>query len=124
MSLPLQLGRYGLVGAVGTAAHYALMGLLMAVFGIAAVAASTAGAIAGALVNYVLNYYYTFCSDKHHGEAIVKFWAVAGLGWGVNAAVLAGGLDGLGLAVIPAQLLATGVVFLLTFVLNRLWTFA
>ncbi len=125
VSLPVgQLSRYGLVGAVGTAVHYALMAALLWTLTEDAVLASTAGAVAGALVNYVLNYFYTFRSDKHHLEAIVKFWIVAAIGWGVNGAVLALGIDTLGLPIIPAQLVATGVVFFLTFGLNRIWTFA
>ncbi|HID50062.1 MAG TPA: GtrA family protein, partial [Chromatiales bacterium] len=57
-------------------------------------------------------------------EAVVKFWIVAVFGWVVNGAVLALATDGLGLPVVPGQLAATGVVFFLSFGLNRIWTFA
>ena len=125
VSMPFgQLSRYGVVGAVGTAVHYALMAGLLWTLTEDAVLASTAGAVAGAVVNYVLNYVYTFRSDKPHLEAIVKFWIVAAIGWGLNGAVLMLATDGLGLPVVPGQLAATGVVFFLTFGLNRIWTLA
>ncbi len=125
VSIPVrQLSKYGLVGAVGTGVQYALMALLLWQMMDDAVLASTLGAVAGAFVNYLLNYFYTFRSDKGHVEALIKFWIVAIVGWSVNAGVLAFGISALGLPVIPAQLIATAMVFFLTFVLNRMWTFS
>ncbi len=123
MAFFVELSKYGVVGLIGTAVHYTIMAILIRGFSVEVVLSSTSGAMAGALVNYVLNYFYTFRSDKHHHEAMVKFWLIASLGWGLNAGILAVNEYLLGINVILAQLTATAVVFVVTFFLNRRWTF-
>ena len=123
MTFFVQMSKYGVVGLIGTAVHYTLMAILIRGLSAEVVLASTLGAIAGALVNYVLNYFYTFRSDRHHHEAIVRFWIIASIGWGINAGILAINEYLLGMHVILAQLTATAVVFVITFFMNRRWTF-
>ncbi len=123
MAFVVEMGKYGIVGLIGTAVHYTTMAILIRVFSFEVVLASTCGAIAGALVNYVLNYFYTFRSKKDHRDAIVKFWLIAAIGWGINAGILAMNEYLVGINVIPAQLTATVVVFVVTFLMNRRWTF-
>ena len=118
-----ELGRYGIVGLIGTAAHYTVMAVLLNIFLFDVVLATTLGAIIGAIINYVLNYFYTFRSDKGHMEAMVKFWLIAVCGWIINAAIMALNEYVVGFHVIPAQLMATAVVFVITFLMNKRWTF-
>ncbi|VAW63699.1 hypothetical protein MNBD_GAMMA11-1492 [hydrothermal vent metagenome] len=122
-SLIAELSRYGLVGLTGTAVHYLIMaGLLY--FSISDVVfATSAGATSGALINYILNYFYTFRSNKRHGEAIMKFWLIAALGVGINAGIMALNKYISNFSVIPVQLAATATVFVITFWINRRWTF-
>ncbi len=62
---------YGGAGAIGTAAHFAILAALVQFADAGAVAASTVGAIVGAIVNYTLNYRFTFASrrDASRGAA-------------------------------------------------------
>ena len=88
-----------------------------------AVAASTAGAVAGALVNYALNHRWTFASTRAHGHAAPRFGAIALAGIAVNAIVMTAMLSLVGVHYLVAQVVATGVVFVASFLANRAWTF-
>jgi len=118
-----QFIRYGMAGAVGTAAQYAILCILVEGFAIGAVIASSVGAVAGAFVNYVLNYRYTFKSERPHADALAKYGVVSVAGIVLNGLVLALGTSALSLHYLGAQVLATLVVFFAAFTLNRAWTF-
>jgi len=119
----LQLIKYGTVGAAGTAAQYAILIGLVTGAGSSPVVASTIGAVAGAAVNYVLNYHYTFRSSRPHGVSLVKYFAVSVAGIALNALVLAAGTSLLGIHYFSAQVIATVVVLVSGFAVNRAWTF-
>lgn len=115
--------RYALVGAVGTAAHYVVLIVLVQGAGVGPVPGSTAGAFVGAIVNYVLNHRYTFASRKLHTHALPRFAAIACAGMIANAALLAILVNGFGVFYLVAQVVATLAVLGLTYVTNRAWTF-
>jgi putative flippase GtrA len=118
-----QLLRYGFAGSIGTALQYAMLVGLVQYAHAPAVAASTAGAIAGAIVNYALNHRWTFASARSHGHALPRFAAVALAGIGINAIVMGAMLSLVGVHYLAAQIVATGVVFVASFLANRAWTF-
>lgn len=118
-----QFLRYAGAGAIGTAAHYAVLIALVQLAHAGAVAASTAGAIVGALVNYGLNYRFTFASRKAHTRALPRFAAVALGGVALNAIVLAALLATFGPHYLVAQVVATAAVLVAGYLANRLWTF-
>jgi putative flippase GtrA len=119
----VQLIKYGTAGAVGTAVQYAILIGLVEGFGSNAVVASTLGAVAGALVNYALNYHYTFKSRRPHSISLAKYTVVSAGGIALNAVVLAAATSLFGMHYVGAQVLATIVVFLAAFAVNRVWTF-
>jgi putative flippase GtrA len=118
-----QFIRYAGAGAVGTAVHYVILIALVQLAGAGSVAASTAGAIMGALVNYALNRRYTFASRREHRHALPRFFAVAGAGVLLNAAVLAVLVAAIPVHYLALQLVATGTVLGAGFAANRRWTF-
>jgi len=122
-SMVSQFLRYAGAGAFGTAAHYAILIALVILTGVGAVTASTAGAIAGALVNYAVNHRFTFASRRAHRTSLPRFFAVAGVGVLLNAAIMTAMLAVLPLHYLVAQAAATVVVLALGFVVNRKWTF-
>jgi putative flippase GtrA len=118
----VHLARYGLIGAVGTAAHYAGMALLLWA-GVAALYATQVGSAIGALVNYLLLSAAYRVDANAHWRTGPKFVLTALLAWFLNG-LLFGLLHGLlGLSAWPAQLLVTALVFGLGFALNHYWTF-
>lgn len=110
---------YASVGAVGTAVHFAVLFAVLDVAG--AVLASTLGAICGLLVNYQLARHFVFAQSKPRRGDFVRFVIVAICGLGVNATIISTLLGVLPVAL--SQLLASAVVVLLGFSLNRQWTF-
>ena len=114
--------RYTTVGAFATAVHYLV--LVIWVEGIAGPAylGSGIGAVVGAQVAYAGNRWFTFA----HAGAITASWPrfqiTALLGALLGMAVVALGVR-LGAHYLLAQVVATGLSLLLTFAINRAWTF-
>jgi putative flippase GtrA len=117
-----RLGRYLGVGAVATLVHWGLLVVAVEALGWPAWLGSGVGAVAGAQVAYAGNRRLTFA----HRGAIVRSWprfqftALAGavLGMGIVALAVHWRLHYL-----VGQALATGTVALVTYVVNRHWTF-
>ena len=118
-----QFVRYGGAGAVGTAAHFAVLAVLVQLAGASPVGASTAGAIVGAIINYALNYRFTFASRRAHHVALPRFVAIAAMGIVLNAVVLWAALAFVRPHYLVAQVAATGAVLVAGFFANRKWTF-
>ena len=112
------------IGAVGTAGHYLTLIILVEFIYLSPVIATTAGFVVGAIINYVLNYKYTFNSTKNHTEAFSKFAVVAVIGAAMNAFIMQAGLEYFEINYLLVQILATAVVLLWNFFINKIWTFA
>lgn len=123
MTLARQGLRYAAVGAVATAAHYALLALLVEAAHAAPGWAAVAGAVLGAQVAFAGNRRFTFGHRGPLWPAWWRFQATAVLGAAVSGAVVALGVRA-GWHYLAAQLLATGLGLLLTFAVNRRWSFA
>lgn len=122
-ALAAQGRRYLMVGAVATAAHYALMVAAVEAGHWRPALAAGAGAALGAQVAFVGNRAFTF---EHRGPwwpAWWRFQATALLGMATSMAVVAAG-TALGLHYLLAQAAATGLALVLTFLVNRRWTFS
>lgn len=114
---------FAAVGAVGLAAHYAVLLVLVEIAGADPVAASVAGFLVGAVVNYGLNRRVVFRSDRAHRAAGPRFFAVAASGLALNALLMTLLVDRLGLYYLAAQVLVTGGLVVWHFLLNKYWTF-
>jgi putative flippase GtrA len=115
--------RYAAVGAVATAAHWGLMAVLVEPGLAPAWLASGAGAVLGAQLAFAGNRVFTF---GHRGPVAAAWWrfmGTAALGALAGMAVVALAVAA-GLHYLLAQALATALVLLLTFAVNRRWTFA
>ncbi len=85
---------------------------------------SAIGFTAGLLVNYALQYRWTFRSSAAHSVVFTRFVSVylatlvvnTGIFWTLN--------EPLGIPYILAQIITTGMVMILNFLLNRHYTFA
>jgi len=112
------------VGAIATAAHYAILLLLVEGFDVGPVIASSVGAFFGAVVSYILNRDMTFQSDLPHKTAAPKFFVVAGLAFTANLLLMAFFTLQVGLSYPIAQVITTGLIIIITFGLNKYWSFA
>ena len=117
-----RLLRYTIVGAIATATHYALLALCVELGGWPPWLASGFGALAGAQVAYVGNRYFTFAYRGTFGASWVRFQATAILGALLGMLIVAMAVRA-GWHYLTGQILATLAVLLLTFAINREWTF-
>jgi putative flippase GtrA len=119
----VQFVKFGIVGISNTLITFAVYTLLLKVFGVWYIAASAIGFVVGATNGFLLNRKWTFAG--HVGDSLtpVRWGIVQTAGLGLNLGLLYllvhdGGLDEL-----VAQALATVVVTVSTFFVNRAWTF-
>jgi putative flippase GtrA len=117
-----QFARFLIVGGIATALQYAILFALTAA-GIQPLVASSIGFVASAVANYTLNRRFTFRSDVKYVTGLERFSIIAGVGLALNAMVMAAGIS-LGIHYVPSQVVATAVVLLWNFQVNRLWTFS
>jgi putative flippase GtrA len=114
--------RYSAVGAFATTLHYALLVLCVELGGWPAFAASGFGAVAGAQLAYAGNRWFTFAHRGDVRASWPRFQATALIGALLGMAVVALGVR-LGVHYLIAQAVATLASLLLTFGINRGWTF-
>ncbi len=115
---------YGLVGAGGTVCHYLVLLLLVEIFTVNAVLSSSFGFVVGALVNHELNRLFVFPrTARKRSDTLGRFLAVACFGFLINFAIIFYMIELLGVYYFIAQVTATLTVFVMTFTLNKVWTF-
>lgn len=115
---------YGVLGAVGTLFHYVTMAMLIEWAGVDVVYATSVGFVVGALVNHELNRRYLFSeASRAHSVTLLRFMLIAALGFFLNAGIVLLSTRVAGFHYAPAQILATLMVFFVTFLVNRYWTF-
>jgi putative flippase GtrA len=114
--------RYGVVGALATATHYVMLVLCVESAGWPAWLGSGLGAAIGAQVAYLGNRRYTFAHRGAIGESWLKFQGTALLGALLGMAIVAAGVH-VGLHYLLAQVVATAAMLVLTFAINRAWSF-
>lgn len=117
-----RLLRYTLIGVVATAVHYLLLVLCVEAFEWRAWPASGLGAVVGAQVAYYGNRRITFAYRGGYGKSWVRFQLTAIAG-ALQGMVVVGIVVALGLHYLVGQVLATLAGLLLTFAINRRWTF-
>lgn len=114
---------FAAVGVIGTIAHYIVLLTAVYLFILDPVLASTLGFLAGAQINYILNYVITFNSNKRHRDAMPRFMIVATTGLILNYVIMSIGVNYLLINYMIVQVLATLLILVWNFVVNRIWTF-
>ena len=115
---------YALAGFAATGAHYLTMILFVWRYEGHEIIASCVGFIVGACVKYPLNYWWIFRSRQRHFVALPRFFVGLALGFALNAIILAVLLQTLDVHYMVSQVLTTGAVLLVNYLLARYWIFA
>jgi putative flippase GtrA len=118
-----QFVKFGIVGISNTLLTFAVYTLLLKVFGVWYLAASAIGFVAGAVNGFMWNRRWTF--REHVGDALtpVRWFVVQGCGLALNLGLVYAFVDGAGLDKLLGQACATAIVTVVTFFVNRAWTF-
>ncbi len=117
-----QFLRYTAIGAIATAVHYLVLVLCVEYGGWPAWWGSGLGAAVGAQLAYFGNRRFTFAHRGAVRASWPRFQATALVGLLLGMAVVGLGVR-LGLHYLAAQVLATGLSLVLTFCINRWWSF-
>jgi putative flippase GtrA len=119
----LQFVKFGIVGVSNTLITFAVYTLLLKVFDVWYLAASAIGFIVGATNGFLLNRRWTFRGHVGDGLTPVRWGVVQGSGLALNEGLLYLFVDGVGLDKLLGQAFATVIVTVITFLVNRAWTF-
>ena len=114
--------RYTVVGAFATLVHYAVLIASVELLHWPAWLAAGAGAVVGAQIAFVGNRWFTFAHRGDIAPAWARFQGTAFAGAMLAMAIVGGGVRA-GLHYLAAQVLATLASLVLTFAINRAWTF-
>ncbi len=119
----VQFVKFGIVGVSNTAIAFGIYTLLLKGFGVWYLAASAIGFVVGAVNGFLLNRRWTFAG--HVGDSLtpVRWGVVQGCGLALNEGLLYLFVDGAGVEKLLGQACATAIVTVLTFIVNRAWTF-
>jgi putative flippase GtrA len=119
----IQFVKFGIVGVSNTLLTLAVYTALLKVLGVWYLAASAIGFAVGAVNGFLLNRRWTF--REHVGDALtpVRWGVVQTCGLGVNEGLLYLFVHDASLDKLLAQVCATAVVTVSTFIVNRAWTF-
>jgi putative flippase GtrA len=119
----VQFVKFGIVGVSNTLLFFAIYTVLLKGFGVWYLAASAIGFIVGAVNGFLLNRRWTF--SDHVGDSLtpVRWGIVQGCGLALNEGLLYAFVDGASIDKLLGQAFATIIVTVLTFVVNRAWTF-
>ncbi|MDD8042546.1 MAG: GtrA family protein [Verrucomicrobiota bacterium] len=79
---------FTLVGSVGTAIQYAVLGLGVTLDVAQPVACSAVGYALGSVANYLLNYRLTFQCKAPHAQAATKYFTILAVGWLINLCLM------------------------------------
>jgi putative flippase GtrA len=119
----VQFVKFGIVGVSNTVLAFAIYTVLLKVFGVWYLAASAIGFVVGAVNGFLLNRRWTFAG--HVGDSLtpVRWGVVQGCGLALNEGLLYLFVDGVNIEKLLGQACATVIVTVITFFVNRAWTF-
>jgi putative flippase GtrA len=122
-ALHSHFARFLMIGAAGTALHFAVLAVGVKWVRLDAVSASQCGALAGAWLNYILNRRFNYASSASHSATLPRFASVAASGFVLNGLLMALFVVHWELDVFLGQCFSTALVLLWNFLLNHYWTF-
>lgn len=121
----LQLVRFAAVGASGYAVNLATFALLVHAVGIDYRVGAVAAFLVAVLNNFWWNRRWTFeARTGHAGFQAARFFVVSIVAFGVNYVILVALVSGTGLVEVVAQAIAIVASTPVSFIGNKLWSFA
>jgi putative flippase GtrA len=114
--------RFALVGGSNGVVTVGIYSLMLSI-GVAYPIAAVLGYLAGIVNGYTWNRLWTFETGRFYLPEFSRYLAVQGFGLFLNLVLLYALIEGLGTAKAIAEVLSVVPVVLLTYMLNRRWTF-
>ncbi|WP_226000497.1 GtrA family protein [Paenibacillus sp. BJ-4] len=116
--------KYSIVGLLGTGIHVGVLVLLVELFKVPAVTATTIGFVVTLLVSYVLNRNWTFePTGEGSRTQFLKYLLVCSCGLLLNAALMYVTIHWIGWSYLIGEVLTTIIVPIHNYIWNRYWIF-
>lgn len=120
----MQFFLYALAGGAATLIHYVVLLALVETASFAAAPAAVIGALCGAIVGFMLNHKVTFANTKVNARrAVGRFMATAAAGTAASGAIVWFCVHLLNWHYLVAQAVATVLLLVVTYQINRRWSF-
>ena len=119
----MQFIKYCLAGSVAVFVHLAVLVLAVELFSVPPAEATAIGFSIGVLVNYFAQYHWTFSATDSHKTALPAFVAIALAGLALNSCIFWAAAEFFNLPYVASQIVATGLVVLFNFSLNRRYVY-
>ena len=110
-------------GVASVATHYAFMIAAVELAAWRELVATSVGFMVGAVTKYVMNYFLAFRSEEPHGKAIPRFAVMILTLFAANAAIFWALHDQGKLHYVVAQVITTGFLVPVGYLINRYWVF-
>lgn len=121
----MQFVLYVLAGGAATLVHYVVLIALVEMASFAATPAAIIGALCGALTGFMINHRLTFSGSKARLQrAMFRFMLTAAASAALNGTLVWMSIHWLDWHYLLAQMVATVLLLLLTYPINRCWSFA
>lgn len=118
-----QFLKYSVAGGFAAVAHFGVLVLLVENYAVLPTIASGIGFCIAGAVNYTLQYYWTFRASGPHALMLSRYTLVTLAMLLVNLLIFWFLNEQLDVYYFIAQIVATGIVVILNFTINRRWTF-
>ena len=115
--------RYLVSGGTAALVHFAILTALVEWFSTQPLVATSIGFVIGSLVNYMLQYHWTFEADGQHHIILSRYTAVTIMTMSINSALFWTFTEQFQLYYLLAQLIATCMMVVVNFVINKHYTF-
>lgn len=117
------IGRYLVSGGCSVIAQFGVLTLFVEQLQIDPTLSSATGFVAGCLVNYLMLYYWTFNSNGKHIIVAAKYTLVTTFTLLLNILIFWTLTEPLKIWYLYSQVVATGAVAMINFLINRRYTF-
>jgi putative flippase GtrA len=118
-----QFAKYFISGVIALIAHLLVLTALVELLNVRPLVATGAGFMVGVCVNYVGQHAWVFRASGRHAVLFPRFAVVTFATFAANIALFHLLHDIIGLWYVAAQLVATAVIFVVNFLINRYYTF-
>ncbi len=115
--------RYFICGGIAMLIHFGTLILLVEEFKIMPIVSTSVGFCIAVIFNYLAQFYWTFKPTGSHKRFIMRFVGVTIITLNINTGLFWFLTEYQNLPYLISQVFATGVVFLLNFVINHHFTF-
>ncbi len=119
----IAFGKYVIAGATSVIIQFGILKLLVEVLHLNATLSSTIAYALASVALYLMLYYWAFKSNGDHKVMASKYVLTTSLMLGVNFLIFWIMTQPLGIWYIYSQIIASTVIALLNYVVNRLFTF-